>query len=105
MREGLPGEAIVVGVRTWPSGTIGISRHTVQLRLTLDDATVVERKLFMTSKDLSGATPEVGDRLPVRYDASEPARFDVDFDAVRAAQEREEARLDAEALQRAEQKG
>jgi hypothetical protein len=97
MRDGKQATGIVLAVRDWPAGTIGVSRFTLTIEAQLpgDKRTV---KRYCDSHEFQGATPAPGDKLPLRYDADDHAKIEIDYEAFRRRQKTESDRLDAERL-------
>jgi hypothetical protein len=96
-REGQQATGIVLAVRDWPAGTIGVSRFTLTIEAQLpgDKRTI---KRYCDSHEFRGAGPSVGDKLPLRYDAADHAKIEIDYEAFRRRQKATSDRLDAERL-------
>jgi hypothetical protein len=96
-REGEQATGIVLAVRAWPAGTIGVSRFTLTIQAQLPGGKRTIKR-YCDSHEFRGAEPSVGDKLPLRYDTADPTKIEIDYDAFRTRRKAASDRLDAERL-------
>jgi hypothetical protein len=97
-RDGEKATGVVLYVRDWPAGTIGVSRWTLTILARLPGGEEPRVKRYCDSHELRGADVSKGDTLPLRYDAADHTRIEIDYAAFRDRQKSQSDRLDAERL-------
>jgi hypothetical protein len=97
VRDGERASGIVLAVRDWPAGTIGVSRFTLTIQAQLPGETRTIKR-YCDSHAFRGAEPSVGDKLPLRYEAADHGKIEIDYEAFRRRQKATSDRLDAERL-------
>src|SRR4051794_36997729 len=86
--EGERATGIVLAVKSRPAGTIGVSRFTLTIEAQLPSGRpTIER--YCDSHEFKGAEPRVGDALPLRYDAADHTKIEIDYDTFRERQKAE----------------
>ncbi len=95
-QTGEPATGVVTAVRSWPAGTIGISRCTVTVQARLPDGYTTTFKRYTDSHEFDGVEVSPGDRLPLRYDPRNHDRIEIDYQTFRARQTNRGRQLDAE---------
>src|SRR4051794_40294769 len=86
LRDGQPATGVVLDVRAWPAGTIGVSRFTLTILAQLPGGEQPTIKRYCDSHALRGAEPSKGDELPLRYDAADHTRIEIDYETFRRRQ-------------------
>ncbi len=88
MRDGEQASGVVLDIRDWPAGTIGVSRWTLTIRAQLPGGEQHTIKRYCDSHELRGAEPSKGDLLPLRFDPNDHTRIEIDYETFRQHLER-----------------
>ncbi len=102
MREGVPAQALVLEKKVYASGysTGRTDACRYKLRVKFDDGSTTEINRRVWSHKLAGA--RVGELIPVRYDAADRSKIEIDAAALTAKREATERAAHEQAVAQGE---
>jgi len=101
MRDGAQAQAVVIKSVAVP-GSHGVWGCDLRLRVHFDDGTTTELDRSAQIYDLGGRVVVEGDVLPVRFDAADRSKIELDVAAARAAAHKQRDEAAAAAIARTE---
>lgn len=94
MRDGATAQAVIIASDVLPGEGGAPWGYKLTLRVHFDDGTKTEIERTEQAIDLPGQLVGVGDILPVRYDANDRSKVEIDSPALKVQAEAEKAQAD-----------